>query len=185
MTSLALGDRPLKRFRTSGAGDAIPPENLHWFFVRDHSFDMRDMPDWWLDGFGRSHGKLETGSGRWELASADSIWQVWVVRLHFPSFETSVHLYHQHAPFLIFVRVGDPDIGDAMFFERSKTGLSGGHSTGQDRIQRRRRRPTEGPAFIRCSRRRLSLRPRGRHRLWRHESDFASSGLRKGTYATW
>ena len=90
-------------------------------FHADHSFDMRDMPDWWLDGFGRSHGKLETGSGRWELASADNIWQVWVVRLHFPSFETSVHLYHQHAPFLIFVRVGDPDIGDAMFFERSKT----------------------------------------------------------------
>lgn len=86
----------------------------------DHTFSMRDMPDWWGNGFGESHGHLESGDGTWDLRPATNVWQIWVVRLRFPAYETSVHLYGQRPPFLIFVRVGDPDAGGAMFFERTK-----------------------------------------------------------------
>ena len=86
----------------------------------DHTFIMRDMPDWWREGFGKSHGKFESGDGTWELSSAEGLSKIWIIRLHFSGFGTSVHIYRQHSPYLIFIRVGDPDTGDAMFFERSK-----------------------------------------------------------------
>jgi hypothetical protein len=97
------------------------PAAEHELILRpDHTFSMRNMPDWWSDGFGESHGKFESGDGTWELASDKNVWQIWVLRLRFPRWSTSIHLYRQRPPYLIFVRVGDPDIGDAMFFERSK-----------------------------------------------------------------
>src|SRR5881227_3563686 len=33
----------------------------------DHSFEVRNMPDWWLDLGGDSHGRFDSGSGRWKL----------------------------------------------------------------------------------------------------------------------
>jgi hypothetical protein len=87
----------------------------------DHTFTMRNMPDWWRNGFGESHGHFESGDGTWELASASNVWQIWVVRLHFPHLGTSIHLYHQRPPYLIFIGVGDPDEARGMLFERSKT----------------------------------------------------------------
>ena len=84
----------------------------------DHTFSMRNMPDWWRDGFGESHGQLESGEGTWELHAGDNVWQIWMIRLRFPSGVISVNLYRQRPPYLIFVRVGDPNSGDAMFFER-------------------------------------------------------------------
>jgi hypothetical protein len=108
----------LSEIRARGQYATAEPELI---LRDDQTFMMRDMPDWWRDGFGRSHGKLESGEGRWDLASAEGVSQIWVVRLRFspPSSETSIHLYRQRAPYLIFIRVGDPDTGDAMFFERS------------------------------------------------------------------
>jgi hypothetical protein len=93
----------------------------------DHTFTMRNMPDWWRNGFGEPHGQFESGDGTWQLASDRNVWQIWVVQLHFSNFaghmalNTSVHLYHQRPPYLIFIGVGDPDEAEGMLFERSKT----------------------------------------------------------------
>jgi hypothetical protein len=103
----------LREIRNRGGYLMAEPELI---LREDHTFIMRNMPDWWRDGFGKSHGTLESGDGKWNLASED---HVWVIRLHFPTLGTSVHLYRRHSPYLIFIRIGDPDTGDAMFFERS------------------------------------------------------------------
>ena len=84
----------------------------------DHTFSMRNMPDWWRGGLGESHGQLESGEGRWELRADKNVWQIWVIHLQFPSGITPINLYRQRPPYLIFIRVGDPNNGDAMFFER-------------------------------------------------------------------
>jgi hypothetical protein len=85
----------------------------------DHTFSMRNMPDWWSNGFGESHGQFESGDGTWQFEAGKDVWQIWVVRLHFPSVTTWINLYRQRPPYLIFIRVGDPNNGDAMFFERA------------------------------------------------------------------
>jgi hypothetical protein len=94
------------------------PATRHELILRsDHTFSMRNMPDWWRGGFGESHGQLESGEGTWNLQPARDVWQIWVVRLRFPSRDTTVNVYRQRPPYLIFIRVGDPNNGDAMFFE--------------------------------------------------------------------
>jgi hypothetical protein len=96
------------------------PAATHEIILRgDHTFSLRNMPDWWSNGFGESHRQLESGDGTWEIEPARDVWQIWVVRLHFPSLTTWINLYRQKPPYLIFVRVGDPNNGDAMFFERA------------------------------------------------------------------
>jgi hypothetical protein len=99
-----------------------PIAEHEFVFRADHTFSMRNMPDWWRDGSGNSHGQLESGEGRWELHADDNVWEIWTIRLRFPAGLTSVNLYRQRPPYLIFVRVGDPNNGDAMFFERVSPG---------------------------------------------------------------
>jgi hypothetical protein len=103
----------------------------------DGSFAMRNMPDWWLDPVGRSQGRFHDGAGNWKLEERKEVWRVWALMLHFESFSgnrlvrsrdsmvplkapwgTTVNLYRQSAPYLMFFRIGDPNEGDVMFFER-------------------------------------------------------------------
>lgn len=35
--------------------------------LSDGSFEMVDMPDWWREPLGRSHGRLQTDRGTWKL----------------------------------------------------------------------------------------------------------------------
>src|ERR1035437_7613986 len=40
------------------------PATEHELILRsDHTFTMRNMPDWWRNGFGESHGHFESGDG--------------------------------------------------------------------------------------------------------------------------
>src|SRR4051812_13835432 len=42
------------------------PVTEHELTLRaDHTFTMRNMPDWWLNGFGESHGHFDSGEGTW------------------------------------------------------------------------------------------------------------------------
>jgi hypothetical protein len=98
---------------------------------------MRNMPDWWLDPEGRSQRRFDSGAGAWELEERKEVWRIWALRLNFKSFSseklirardsmvplkapwtTAVNLYGQSPPYLMFFRLGDPDNGDVMFFER-------------------------------------------------------------------
>ena len=106
----------LKEIRTRGRYRETTHELV---FRSDGTFSMKDMPDWWRGGFGRSSGQFDSGEGKWDLQPAENVWQIWTIRLTFAAKITSVNLYRQKAPYLIFVRVGDPNEGYAMFFERS------------------------------------------------------------------
>lgn len=105
----------LKEIRDRGHYPAATNEII---LRADHTFSMRNMPDWWKNGFGESHGQLESDDGTWQLEAARDVWKIWVVGLRFRWGTTSINLYRQHAPYLIFIRVGDPNNGEAMFFER-------------------------------------------------------------------
>ena len=98
------------------------PQTMHYLELRaDHTFNMHNMPDWWSDGFGRSHGRLESLSGRWELTESKELWRIWEISLHTAEFITTIHLYHQKPPYQLFIRLGDPNEGDAMLFDRKAT----------------------------------------------------------------
>ena len=95
------------------------PEVKHELIIReDGTFVMRYMPDWWSDGFGESKKGFESGDGVWRLRKDNNIWDIWLIELEFPSGVRSVHLYRQKPPYLIFIRIGDPNSGEAMFFEQ-------------------------------------------------------------------
>jgi hypothetical protein len=104
----------------------------------DGTFAMHNMPDWWLDSFGLSQGRFHDGAGTWKLEERKEVWRVWGLMLQFDSFsgnrlvrshdsmvplkapwKTWVNLYRQSTPYLIFFRIGDPNEGDVMFFERA------------------------------------------------------------------
>jgi hypothetical protein len=84
----------------------------------DGTFSMLNMPDWWRDDFGKSNKKLESGNGKWQLTKSKNIVDIWTIELEFPTEFSSVNLYGQKTPYLIFIRVGDPNNGFAMFYQR-------------------------------------------------------------------
>jgi hypothetical protein len=40
---------------------------------QDHTFSIRNMPDWWSNGFGESHGQFEAGDGTWHLEAGHDV----------------------------------------------------------------------------------------------------------------
>ncbi len=108
----------LKDIRERGG---YPPVKHELILRQDGSFSMINMPDWWRDGFGKSKKGFESGTGSWRLSKNKDIWDIWTIELNFPSGIASVNLYRQSSPYLIFIRVGDPNDGNAMFFERTSS----------------------------------------------------------------
>jgi hypothetical protein len=47
-------------------------------FHEDRTFDMVNMPDWWLSIGGASHGAFYSGSGTWEIDKFDGYWVIWM-----------------------------------------------------------------------------------------------------------
>ena len=86
----------------------------------DHTFIMQNIPDWYFEDFGRSHGQFRSVEGTWQLASQKSPWTVWTIRLDGPKGVSWLNIYGLRPPFQIFFRVGDPNEGYAMLFERAK-----------------------------------------------------------------
>src|SRR5215203_452559 len=83
-----------------------------FIFQADGNFKMKNMPDWWKDGFGESHGGFETNSGMWKLVKSNCCWSI---TLHFnsPNLVTDVglmeHRFQGQPQFLVEVVLGDPD----------------------------------------------------------------------------
>jgi hypothetical protein len=63
---------------------------------------------------------VEELDGKWALETKNEVWDVWIIALRIGGVYRSVHLYRQKPPLAIFVRVGDPNEGNAMIFERAK-----------------------------------------------------------------
>ncbi|NTW33489.1 MAG: hypothetical protein HGB12_12850 [Bacteroidetes bacterium] len=95
------------------------PEEEHKIILNnDGKLLMHNMPDWWKNGFGTSNKKFESNEGKWRLTKGQNIWEIWTLELEFKSGTTSINMYKQTPPYLIFIRVGDPNNGNGMFFQR-------------------------------------------------------------------
>jgi len=92
-------------------------------FKDDGTFEIINMPDWWLDGFGESHKGFYSGSGKWDISSSQG---EWVIELDFDNLTgypdgLNTDLSVQgHKPRYIYTYIGDPDSGKMMTYERSK-----------------------------------------------------------------
>ena len=62
-TSSSLGD-----MHSRGHYDYVTPRIT---ILSNHTFVMKNMPDWLFNGSGKSHKKFITASGRWELFQLD------------------------------------------------------------------------------------------------------------------
>ena len=87
----------------------------------DGSFEIVNMPDWWVGGWGVSGGGFHSGEGEWETAKVQDWWKLW---LFFTSEDPpvgarSVDIAGDAPPYELWVCVGDPDDGNYMIFEPS------------------------------------------------------------------
>ena len=93
----------------------------------DGSFEMQNLPDWWLTDFGKPEGCLISGQGNWEVVKQQD-W--WALRLDFlrgknlclekfsAGFTTSIPVGGDNFPYSLWFYIGDPDIGHVMIFEK-------------------------------------------------------------------
>ena len=108
----------LKEIRTRGHY----PQAQHEIVLRaDGTFSIRNMPDWWTNGFGESGRTFSSFDGRWDLEEGKDGWTIWEIALRTPTFGTSINVYQQKPPYSLFIRVGDPNNADAMIFDRTST----------------------------------------------------------------
>jgi hypothetical protein len=78
------------------------------------------MPDWWNNGFGISNGTFECLNGKWELYENTEPYHYWSLILQTDNKKRMINLYDQKPPYRIFIRIGDPNDGNAMIFEKRK-----------------------------------------------------------------
>lgn len=83
----------------------------------DHTFTMKNMPDWVFDTWGTSHKKLITGSGRWELFQSDKKeGSEWGINF-FPKYSGAM-LIGNEPPYSLEFFEGDADEGNFTTFEK-------------------------------------------------------------------
>ena len=105
----------LDDMHTRGHYDYVIPKII---IRSDHTFTMKDMPDWILTDAGASHTKLISGSGRWELTppdKSDGGWDGWVIIF---SPYSNAMLLGKEPPYSFEFFDGDIDQGDFMTFEK-------------------------------------------------------------------
>ena len=88
-------------------------------------FCMTNMPDWWTNGFGHSGKGFDSCGGNWKMVEDTGSLSHWVISLEVTNSAgkvdfvyAGVHLVRQKSPYLIHFYRGDPDSGNAMYFER-------------------------------------------------------------------
>ena len=81
----------------------------------DLSLEMKNMPDWWTNDFGKSDGKLDSLKGTWSVVKRQEWWEL---GLDFPSLTTSVPIVGKQPPYTLWFYIGDPDEGHVMIFEK-------------------------------------------------------------------
>jgi len=100
-----------------------------WFeLFTDGTFEMRNVPNWWIYKYSKSEGRLESGTGKWEF---DPKGQHWEIHLEFDpggtfsdqdhvenGFGTWAIIGSDQPPYTIWLYVGDPDYGDVMIYEQ-------------------------------------------------------------------
>lgn len=87
--------------------------------LSDHTFTMKNMPDWIFTDAGASHTKLISRAGRWELIPpdrSDGGWNGWGI-IFLPNYSSAM-LIGNEPPYSLEFFDGDPDQEDIMTFEK-------------------------------------------------------------------
>jgi len=94
---------------------------------KDGTFDMQNMPDWWIADFGVSKGKGDSGKGKWQIVKHGTLWQI---EFGFETgefnsdknlsngFFTTKDMSGDSPPYSLWFYIGDPDKGRVMIFEQ-------------------------------------------------------------------
>ena len=116
LIGIYLPDVKTQKLITKDGGYA--PANCQIKVGADGKIEFTNMPDWWHDGFGKSHRKLESTNGTWSLEKYDNYWQI--VWEHEKTVDLGLHLLREKPPYRIHIYVGDPDSQCFMIFERAQ-----------------------------------------------------------------
>ena len=102
--------------RTRGRYDVSQPTEV--ILRDDDSFEMTNLPDWYQDGFGESHGGLVNLAGNWSLDEFNGFWGVKLVApaRSAPYLDLREPRYTGQPRYLFEIVIGDPDSGEAMRF---------------------------------------------------------------------
>jgi hypothetical protein len=93
----------------------------------DGTFEMQNMPDWWLTDYGEPHGGVDSGKGTWSVSKHNWWWQIdfqfdsvsFSSRPDLPnSVGTSKDISGDQPPYSLWFYIGDPDKGRVMVFEQ-------------------------------------------------------------------
>jgi hypothetical protein len=100
--------------RTRGRYDVSRPTQI--VLREDDTFDLTNMPDWYDDGFGESHGELRNLLGKWSLHN-DGGWQIGLEAQRFaPLLVLREPRYASQPKYYLQIVIGDPDSGEDMIF---------------------------------------------------------------------
>lgn len=90
-------------------------------FREDGTFEMVNMPDWWLQ-FGKSSGGFISGAGTWTIVEDQDQWKL-QIRFTYLSAEpgglvTYFYISGEKPPYRIYDYIGDADAGQTIVFEK-------------------------------------------------------------------
>ena len=97
-----------------GAGQ-YPKVDTSFELSKDGSFKIVNMPDWWLEPFGKSKGGFISGVGKWEVTKQQEWWELEFAFNSSPA--RSVPIVGTTVPYHLWFYVGDRD-QRAMIFEK-------------------------------------------------------------------
>lgn len=113
--------------REDGTYEISEKEEMVISIMTDGTFEMTNMPDWWLTNFGIPTGGFDSGKGQWHIVQQQSWWNValkFESRENFSSkpgsgsLSTSIPIVGNEAPYSLWLYIGDPDSGTVMVFEQ-------------------------------------------------------------------
>jgi hypothetical protein len=94
-----------------------PKRDASILFAADGTLTLLNIPDWWLDAFGKPGGKFINEKGTWKIEKQQDFY---VVNINFPGDSNTIFLNGHNPPYFLNLDLGDPDSGKAMIFARQK-----------------------------------------------------------------
>ena len=102
---------------------------------KDGSFVLTNVPDWWQNRFGTPGGGFDSGLGQWSVVNLQGAWQIELTFDSTKDFSSShnsprglvtyISLIGEASPYTLHLTVGDPDMGDAMQYTRTRGSNAG------------------------------------------------------------
>jgi hypothetical protein len=103
-----------KNLKEDGGYD-VSKADIKLVLREDDSFELKDMPDWWDDPFGKSLKNFRSSVGKWALTN-NTDGNTWEIALYTTTRSRFVNLLGEKSPYTLHFIIGDPDEGRAMVF---------------------------------------------------------------------